>query len=175
MDAYECVATKLDVREFSSKIVPAEVKLKILEAGRLTGSGVNSQHWRFILVQDADGLRRLAEDSTTGRWVEHSDFAIIVLTNPKYGFHMIDAGRALQDMQLAGWNFGVVSCIFTGVKEESLRRDFDIPKELNSSVILGFGYPGKKVSGKRKNRKTLSDVAFLEKYGNRFEQQKLGA
>lgn len=175
MDAYECVATKLDVREFSSKKVPFEVKLKILEAGRLTGSGVNSQHWRFILVQDADGLRRLAEDSTTGSWVGHSDFAIIVLTNPKYGFHMIDAGRALQDMQLAAWNFGVVSCIFTGVKEESFRRDFDVPEDLNPSVVLGFGYPGKKVSGKRKNRKPLGDVAFLEKYGSRFERQKLGA
>lgn len=175
MDAYECVATKLDVREFSSKRVPVEVKLKVLEAGRLTGSGVNSQHWRFILVQGADGLKKLAEDSTTGSWVEHSNFAIIVLTNPKYGFHTIDAGRALQDMQLAAWNFGVVSCIFTGLREESLRRDFNIPKELNPSVVVGFGYPGRKVSGKRKNRRPLNDVAFLEKYGNRLEQQKLGA
>lgn len=173
MDSYDCIASKLDVREFSSKRVPAEVKLKILEAGRLTGSGVNSQHWRFILVQETDRLRRLAEDSTTGSWVEHSDFTIIVLTNPKYGFHAIDAGRVLQDMQLAGWNFGVVSCIFTGMKEENLRRDFDIPEEMNPTVVIGFGYPARKISGKRKNRKPLGEVAFLEKFGSRFDEQKL--
>ena len=28
MDAFECVATKLDIREFSSKEVPREIKIK---------------------------------------------------------------------------------------------------------------------------------------------------
>ena len=43
MDAFECVATKLDIREFSSKEVPREIKLKVLEAARLTGTGLNTQ------------------------------------------------------------------------------------------------------------------------------------
>ena len=100
LDAYECVVTKLDVREFDLKDVPAQVKLNVLEAGRMTGSGMNIQHWKFILVQDRENLRKLAEDSTTGSWVEHANFAVVVLTGPKYGFHMIDAGRVAQDMQL---------------------------------------------------------------------------
>jgi hypothetical protein len=45
MDAYECVKTKLDVREFSSKDVPGDLKLKVMEAARLTQSGMNNQHW----------------------------------------------------------------------------------------------------------------------------------
>jgi nitroreductase len=45
MDAFECIATKLDVREFSSQNISAEIKSKILEAARLTGSGLNTQHW----------------------------------------------------------------------------------------------------------------------------------
>lgn len=168
MDAYEYVVSMLDVREFSSRSISDEVKAKVLEAGRLAGSGMNSQHWRFILVQERRGLERLAEDSSTGKWVAGSNFAVIVLTNPKYGFHLIDAGRAVQSMQIAAWDFGVVSCIFTGIKEEELRRDFQIPKEMNPSVIVGFGYPARKVSGKKKNRKPLTEIAFLEKYGNNF-------
>ena len=31
MDAFECIATKLDVREFSSQNISAEIKSKILE------------------------------------------------------------------------------------------------------------------------------------------------
>lgn len=173
MDAHECVATKLDVREFDPKAVPAEVKLKVLEAARLTGSGINNQHWRFILIQEQDRLRRLAEDSTTGGWVAHANFAVIVLTDPKYGFHLIDAGRAAQDMQISAWNFGVTSCLFTGFKVEDLRKDFGIPKNLNPSVIVGFGYPRRKITGKKKNRKALSDLAFLDKYENRLEPEKL--
>jgi len=175
MDAYACVATKLEIREFSGRNVPADVKLNILEAARLTASGMNSQHWRFILVQERDELRRLARDSTTGTWVEGSDFAVIVLTSPRYPFHLIDAGRAVQDMQLAAWNFGVASCVYTGTKEEAFRQDFDIPREVNPSIIVGFGYPVRKISGKRKNRKSLSELVFLGKYDNRFDPQRLEA
>lgn len=173
MDAYEGVATKLDVREFDSREVPVDVKLKVLEAARLTGSGINNQHWRFILVQGRDNLKRLAGDSTTGSWVAQANFAVIVLTNPKFGFHLIDAGRAAQDMQLAAWNFGVISCLFTGLNGEALQRDFGVPKNLNPSVVVGFGYPARKVTGKRKNRKPLSDLAFLNSYGNSLEPSKL--
>jgi nitroreductase len=174
MDTYTCIATKLDVREFSSKDVPADVKLKILEAARLTASGINVQHWRFILVQGPDQLKRLAGDSTTGAWVEHANFAVIVLTNPRYPFHLIDAGRVVQDMQLAAWSFGVASGVYTGVREEGIRRDLEIPKEMNVSVIVGFGYPAKKIIGK-KNRKPLSEIVFLGKYGNRFDPQSFTA
>jgi len=168
MDTYDCIRTKLDVREFDSKPVPAEVKLKVLEAARLTQSGMNSQDWRFILVQDPTRIRVLANDSTTGQWVSGANFAVIVLINPKFGFHLIDAGRAVQDMQLAAWNYGVVSRVFTGVKESELRRDFAIPQNLAHAITAGFGYPVKKILGK-KNRHQLNEVAYLEKYGNPLE------
>ena len=171
MDSYECVTTKLDFREFSRGSVPAEVKLRILEAARLTGSGLNSQHWRFVLVQEREGLGRLARDTTTGVWAKDANFAIIVLTNPRYPFHMIDAGRVLQSMQIAGWSHGIVSCPITGLREESLHRDFNIPKDLEAAAIVAFGYPSRTVTGKRKRRRPLRDIAYLERYGNAFDTQ----
>ena len=174
MDAYTCVATKLDIREFASKNVPGDVKLKILDAARLTGSGMNTQHWRFILVQGHEQLKRLAEDSRTGAWVEGANFAVIVLTNPKYPFHLIDAGRVAQQLELAAWSFGVASGVYTGVRDEMIHRDFKIPDEMNLSIILGFGYPTKKIVGK-KNRKPLSEIVFLGEYDSPFDPQKLNA
>ena len=173
MDAFECVATKLDVRNFSKKRVPADIKMKVLEAGRLTGSGVNRQHWRFILVQNPNSIKQLAKDSTSGGWVANADFAVMILTDPKFGFHKIDAGRALQDMQLTAWNYGVVSCIYTGVNEEAMRKDFEIPKEPHISVVVGFGYPARPVTGKRKNRKPLAELAFLDKYDSPLDPHSL--
>jgi len=168
MDAYDCVVSRLDIRKFDSRTVPTEVKRKVLEAARMTGSGMNVQHWRFILVEKRENIRKLAEDSLTGKWVDGANFAVIVLTDSKYGFHLIDAGRAAQDMQIAAWNYGVASCIFTGINKEALQRDFNIPKDLNPSIIVAFGYPTTKLSG-RKNRKPLRELAFLETYGNDIE------
>ncbi len=162
------------MKEFDPKrSVPSDVKLKVLEAARLTGSGVNSQHWRFILVQDRAGLKKLADDSLTGKWVEMCNFAVVILTDPAKGFHLIDAGRALQDMQLAAWNYGVASRLFTGLDANRYRQDFGIPAELNPTAVVGFGYPLKKISGKRKKRMPLEELAYLEKFGNKLDRSKL--
>jgi nitroreductase len=168
LDAFEAISTKLDVREFSSKHVAGEVKRKILEAARLTASAMNMQSWRFILIQDRSNIKRLAADSTTGKWVEGADFAIIVLIDPKVSLSSMDAGRAIQDMGLAAWNFGVASGIYAGVGEASLRKDFAIHDELKPVAVLGFGYPKRKLLGK-KNRKPLEEIAFAERYGQKIK------
>src|SRR5256712_4636090 len=172
MDTHQAILTKLDVRQFSPKKVPADVKLKVFEAARATQTGNNKQHLRFILVQNKESVKRLAEDSTSGGWVAGADFAVIVLTDPKLGFHLIDTGRAVQDMQLAAWNSGVTSRIYTGFKEENMRKDFAIPKELSPTAVVGLGYPAKKTQG-RKNRMPLAELAFLDKYGNSLDPKKL--
>lgn len=166
MDTFECLTTKLEVREFSAQLVQSEVRLEVLEAARLTGTGLNTQHWRFILVENKDNLKKLAQDSTSGSWVAGANFAIIVLTNPKYNFHLIDAGRVIQNMQLTAWNQGVGSGLFTGIKEAELRNDFGIPQDLSPTVVVGFGYPARKLGGKRKNRLPLNELIYYEKYGN---------
>ena len=169
MDAFECISTKLDIREFNSQSVSQEIKSKILEAARLTGTGLNTQHWRFIIVETKDNIRRLAADSTTGGWVSGANFAVIVLTNPKHKFHMIDAGRVTQDMQLAAWNYGVASGVFTGVQEDRLRSEFAITKDLTPTIVVGFGYPAKKLAGKKKNRLPLEELVYYEKYGSNLK------
>jgi nitroreductase len=165
MDIFKCIATKLEVREFSQQDIPSEMRSRILEAARMTGTGMNTQHWRFILVEKKDSLKKLAEDSTSGSWVSGANFAIIVLTNPKYGFHAIDAGRVLQNMQLTAWDQRIGSGLFTGIRDEKLRKDFEIPRELSPSVVLGFGYPARKLIGRRKNRLPIQELIYYEKYG----------
>ena len=169
MNVTEAVKTKLDSREFSAKPVGPDVKRAVLEAARLTQSGANSQHWRFILVQDPKNLAKLAGDSTTGPWVASANFAVIVCTDPTKNFHLLDAGRAIQDMQLTAWDSGVTSRIYTGMKQPEMRRDFGIPENLTSAVVVGFGFPKKKILG-RKDRLPLSEMAFLERYGNPFDK-----
>lgn len=175
MDAYDAVVTLLQIREFASRPVPADVKGKILEAGRSTGTGMNTQHWRYLLVQEPADVKRLAQDSTSGRWVAGANFAIVILTTPKYGYHTIDAGRAAQNLQIAAWNYGVGSGIYTGMNTDAMRKDFSIPSEMNPTIVVGFGYPNKKVTGKKKNRAPLQQVAYAEKFGNPVDPKKLSS
>ena len=172
MDTYKVIMSKLDIRQFDSKKVAAEVKSRVLEAARASGTGNNKQEWRFILVQEKEMLKRLAEDSTSGGWVAGANFAVVVLSDPTLGFHLIDAGRAVQNMELAAWDQGVISGIYTGIKDEKLRKDFAIPSTLKAVVVVGFGYPVRKIVGK-KNRMPLTELAFIDKYGNKLDPKKL--
>src|SRR6476620_7110494 len=166
VDTFGCILSKFEVREFDEKAISREIRLKVLEAARLTGTGLNTQHWRFVLVDTRENLKKLAEDSTSGSWIGGANFAVIILTNPRYNFHLIDAGRVLQSMQLAGWSYGVGSGLFTGIIEERLRSDYGIGRERTTTVMVGFGYPTNKLIGKKKNRMSLDKLVSYERYGN---------
>jgi len=166
LGAYEIVVSKLDIRQFKDIDVSNEIRLKILESARQVGTGLNSQHLRFILIDSKDMLQLLAEDSTSGGWVSGANFAIMILTNSDYGFKMLDAGRAVQNMQLVAWSEGVGSGLFTGIRDEKMRTDFNIPEDLNIAVIVGFGYPSRKLTGMKKNRMSMNNILFHQRYGN---------
>jgi nitroreductase len=174
METYKTILTKLDIRRFSSKKIPGELILKILEAARSTGTVFNAQNWKFILVQDTNLLKQLSRDSTRGQWVEDASLAIMVLTNPSQPDHGLDAGRAVQNMQLAAWSYGVGSGLFTMMNEDAMRRGFKIPKKMHIAAVVVLGYPERKVSGKRKNRKPLSEIIHLDEYGRGFDPKSLG-
>jgi nitroreductase len=69
-------------------------------------------------------------------------------------------------MQLAAWNYEVGSGLFTGIRKEKLRSDFRIPNELSPTIIVGFGYPARKLTGTRKKRMSLDKLVYYEKYGS---------
>lgn len=168
MDTFDCIVTKLEIREFEDKNdVSSEIKLKILESARLTGSSLNNQPWRFILVQKKDNLKKLSESSTSGKWISEANFAVMILVNPHYRYHLIDAGKVVQSMQLAAWNFGVGSGLYTGIEEGKVTKDFEIPVDLKPVIVVGFGYPKRKIDGRKmkKNRLSMEELLSYESFG----------
>ena len=63
--------------------------------------------------------------------------------------------------------------IFTGVDEDKLRKDFAIPQELEVTAFACFGYPSRNITGLKKNRNPLGEIAFSEKFVNRFDPEPL--
>jgi nitroreductase len=168
MEAFEAIRTLLAVRSYKDTPVPDDVVRRILEAGRLTGSGMNRQPWHFIVIRERDTLRRLGALASSGSYVAQAPLAIVVVTD-RSRFAVSDASRAIQSMLLTGWADGVGSnwVGFGGL--ESARALLDIPDSLDVLAILPFGYPARAVGRGKKQRKPLRDVAHLEKYGRRFE------
>ena len=54
-----------------------------------------------------------------------------------------------------------------------MRQDFHIPMRMNPTIVVGFGYPLKKITGRMKSRKPIAEIVSLEKYDRHFEPRKL--
>jgi nitroreductase len=166
-EVFEAIRTLLAVRSYQTRPVPDDVIRKIVEAGRLTGSGMNGQPWHFIVVREADTLRRLGALASSGSYVAQAPLAIVVATD-RSRFAVSDASRAIQSMLLAAWADGVGSnwVGFGGL--DTAKALLDIPASLDVLAILPFGYPARAIGRGKKQRKPLREVAHLERYGQPF-------
>lgn len=168
MGAFEAIRTLLAVRSYQVKPVPEAVIRRIVEAGRLTGSGMNRQPWHFIVVRDADMLRRLGAAASSGPYVAQAPLAIVVATD-RSRFAVSDASRAIQSMLVTAWADGVGSnwVGFGGL--DNVKPLLDVPGDVDVLAILPFGYPTRAIGRGKKQRKSLREVAHLERFGRPFE------
>jgi nitroreductase len=168
MEVFEAVRTVLAVRSYQDKPVPPDIVRRILEAGRTTGSSMNRQPWHFIVVQDSDTLRRLGALAQYGPYIAQAPVAIVVAIE-KTRFAVSDASRAIQSMILTAWSEGVGSNWVGFLGLSQVNALLGIPDDLEVLAILPFGYPSKDIGKGKKQRKSLSEVAHLGRFGQPFE------
>jgi len=168
MEVFEAARTVLAVRSYQDKPAPPAVVRRIVEAGRLTASSMNGQPWHFIVVENRDTLRQLGALARTGPYIAQATLAIVVAIE-KTRFAVSDASRAIQSMILTAWSEGVGSnwVGFLGFSE--VNSLLGIPDALDVLAILPFGYPAQAIGRGKKQRKLLSEVAHLGRFGQPFE------
>ena len=166
-DVFDTVRTMLAVRRYENRPVPEATVRRIVEAGRLTGSGMNMQPWHFIVVQDREVLSRLGALARSGPYVAQAPLAIVVSVD-RTRFAVSDASRAIQSMLLTAWAEGVGSnwVGFGGLDE--VKALLGVPVGLDVLAILPFGYPVGVTGRGKKQRKALGAVAHRERYGRPF-------
>jgi nitroreductase len=168
MQVFEAVRTVLAVRTYQDKPVPPDLVRRIVEAGRLTASSMNAQPWHFVVVEDRDTLRQLGAIARTGRYIAQAPLAVVVAIE-ETRFAVSDASRAIQSMVLTAWSEGVGSnwVGFGGLTR--VNSLLGIPDELEVLAIVPFGYPAQAIGRGKKQRKSLSEVAHRERFGQSFE------
>ena len=158
MDPYLAIASKRDERAYTDTPIPLEVRQRILDAGRLSGSSRNRQPWEFVVVSGAE-KERLADAVYAPENVGAATLVVAIVGEAG----AFDTGRCAQNMMLGAWGDGVVSCP-NGI------RDADAAAEICGGevrAIISFGYPARprNPAGRsaeewsaRANRKPLSEL-----------------
>src|SRR2546421_11764911 len=160
MDTYLAIASKRDVREYAETPIPDDVVHRILDAGRLAGSSRNRQEREFVVVSDKKTLAKavFAPENVLGAAL------VVAIAGSASGF---DVGRAAQNMMLAAWNDGVVSCPNGMPDAAAAAEALGLEGDAQPVIVLTFGYPRRPHEPESKspedwsseaNRKPLEDL-----------------
>ncbi len=162
MDTFLAITSKRDTRTFSDRPLADDVVERILDAGRLAGSARNRQPWRFLVVDSPERRRQLAEAVYVPSNVRGAALVVAIV-----GRASLDVGRCVQNMMLAAWNDGVVSCPNGLADAEAATRALGLDEDAELATVLAFGYPARDASPERRSpaewsaradRKPLSEL-----------------
>ena len=166
MDVFNAIRTRRTIRDFTDAPVSDAVLHKILQAARWAPSSSNTQPWHFIVVRDPDTIRQLGEICTQGAFIGKSQVAIAVVMGETRR-PQLDAGRALQQMELVAWAEGLGTC-FVGIRgeqQDQVKTLLGIPEDMELITVLPFGYRIMRPAGTGTPRKPMSEITHGERFG----------
>jgi nitroreductase len=166
VDTFLAIASRRDQRRYRPEPLPAEVVMRILDAGRLSGSGSNRQPWTFLVVESRARIEELARGVFAPGNVLGAGLVVAIVVTGK-GPVSFDAGRAAQNMLLAAWNEGIASCPNGLADRDAVRAALALAEDESPAIVLTFGVPERHRDPEsrsaaewsaRANRKALDDV-----------------
>jgi nitroreductase len=162
VDTFLAIASRRETKRFSGRLLPDGLLDRILDAGRLAGSGRNRQPWTFVVCRPAE-IAPFVYDPTN---LDGAAAAVAIVVSGK-GPISFDAGRAAQSMLLAAWNEGVGGTPNGIADREGAARVLGTGEEEQIAAVLAFGYgvrqrdPSRHTAGEwsaRAKRKPLDEV-----------------
>ena len=169
MEVYQCIRSRLTVRDFKPDPIPTKVVTKMLRAARWAPSARNRQPWHFIVIQNPETLRQIGNIASSGSFIGGAPLAIAVVMDHA-NRPELDAGRSLQQTELAAWSEGVGGCVagIRGEENSRVKELLSVPDDLELVIVMAFGYPTDAAKAGGKRRKPLSEIAHSERFGQEF-------
>jgi len=148
MDTLEIIHRRRSIRNFTNKPISDEDLDKIMSAAMTAPSAMNSQPWKFVIINDIEIKKQIIKISPYANMCLQSPISILVcgdINEDKIpGFWPISCSACIQNMLLAACTLGIGS-VWTGIYpiEETVngyRKLFNLPNNIvpHSLVVLGY-------------------------------------
>jgi len=166
MEIIQAIRERRSIRQYSQEPISEDQLNQILEAGRWAPSRGNSQPWKFIVLNDEQVRKELAEAIPTGKFLAQAPQGIAVVVDPQASKHPEQEGAAAtQNMLLAAYALGLGTC-WISVRgtdwKETAAQILGIPDDEWLISVVSIGYPAE---APEKERKALDEITFTNKYG----------
>ncbi|MBU4484666.1 nitroreductase family protein, partial [bacterium] len=138
---------------------------KILDAGHWAPSARNTQQWEFMVVQNKDKLKQIADITDYGKFIAEASACIIVYyEDAKY--YMEDGCAAVENILLAAAALGLGACWVAGDKKPycgQINELLNVPENYKLVALISLGVPADK-PGSRRRKKSLEEITHWDKW-----------
>ncbi len=151
MDVLDAIRSFQPCTQFDSRPIPPEQLRNVLAAARLSPSQQNLQPWRFVVVQDDERRRRLAQAiSRGGKLVLEAPVAIVafaveedipVTVGGYISAYPLDVAVAVHSLEPAATAEGLGTHWLVDFNEEKVRQVLGVAEGIHPIAILPIGYP----------------------------------
>ncbi len=176
MDLLEAIRSYRPCRQFQAKPVPPEKLKNVLAAARLAPSQNNLQPWRFVVVQDDEVKRRLAQACVRGKVVAEAPVVVVafsveedipVTVGGYISAYPLDVAAAVQNLQLAATAEGLGSAWMVDFHEDKVRSVLGVPEGIHPLAIVPVGFSAEPNGGGRppsEGRKSPDEIIAYNAY-----------
>ena len=148
-------------RALSEKKIPPEVIGRIMTAATYAPSCFNYQSWRFIVVLEEEGLKKIHEALPDANyWVKKAPMVVVVATRTDLDcqlsdhrdYALFDCGLATENLVLQAVKEGLYAHPIAGFNPLVVKEKFNIPEDFIVITLVAVGYPGDDASLNEKHR-----------------------
>lgn len=151
-EAYMNIIRRVSVRKYSDNTVSSGQASAILHAAMSAPTGVNKQPWEFIVVDDSELLRQLADALPYAKMAAQAPVAIVVCGNKDRFLEGVDDVLWEQDLSAASENIllaahaiglgGVWTCIYPHEERMApVKSILNLPDSIVPFNLIPIGHP----------------------------------
>jgi len=165
MDALTAIDTRRSTRKFRAQPIPRQTIETILNAGRMAATAHNEQPWEFIVVQDPNLRKQVAELTDHGQFIANVPICVAVFCHDT-NYYIEDGCSAVANILIAAAALGVSSCWVAGARKpyaQKIGRILGVPDDLKIVALVPLGFTAKPDS-QRAPKKALPEILHWDKY-----------
>ncbi len=176
MDVFDAIRAFHPCAQFQSRPVPPEKLKGVLAAARLAPSQHNLQPWRFVVVQDDERKRLLAQASNRGKLIAEAPAVIVafaieedipITVGGYISAYPLDVAVAVDHLQLAATAEGLGTRWIIEFNEDKVRSVLHVPEGIHPIAVIPIGYPAEP-NGSAKldddGRKSPDEIIAYDEY-----------
>ncbi|VVB82592.1 Coenzyme F420:L-glutamate ligase [uncultured archaeon] len=174
MELSKAIQNRKSVRKFSKKKPEWRNIIECIDSARYAPMAGNNYTLKFILLDNQEKINKISE-ACEQDFISLAQYVVVVCSNPSRTINLYkekgndfcrqQAGAAIENFLLSIEEYGLSTCWVGYFDEKKIKKELEIPEEVNIEAIFPIGYEGEKPRVKHA-KIDLDRILYFNRYGN---------